>query len=83
MARTTFASLAVILALALAPGGVSAQTESKLSPAELAERTIHRRAVEAVIWGMAAVNTELMRQEMLEAGGNPGEIIRQRTIKFQ
>jgi hypothetical protein len=28
-------------------------------------RNIERRAVEAVIWGMPAVNTDLMRQEML------------------
>ena len=32
--------------------------------AELAERTLHRRAVEAVIWGMPAVNAELMFQAM-------------------
>src|SRR5262245_5941988 len=32
---------------------------------ELASRNLHRRAVEAVIWGMPAVNTDLMLQEML------------------
>ena len=32
---------------------------------EPAKRHIERRAVEAVIWGMSAVNTDLMRQEML------------------
>jgi hypothetical protein len=32
---------------------------------DLARRNIERRAVEAVIWGMPAVNTDLMRQEML------------------
>jgi hypothetical protein len=32
-------------------------------------KLIESRAVEAVIWGMPAVNTELMRQEMLKAGG--------------
>ena len=31
-----------------------------------------RRAVEAVIWGMPAVNTELMHDEMIKAGGKPG-----------
>lgn len=35
------------------------------TPAELAARTIERRAVEAVIWGMPAVNYDLMLQEML------------------
>ena len=34
------------------------------SPAEITERTLHRRAVEAVIWGMPAVNAELMFQAM-------------------
>jgi hypothetical protein len=33
--------------------------------AQLAERTIERRAVEAAIWGMPAVNYDLMLQEML------------------
>lgn len=35
------------------------------SPAELANRTVERRAVEAVIWGIPAVNYDLMLQEML------------------
>jgi hypothetical protein len=39
--------------------------DSPFTPAELAERTMHRRAVEAVIWGMPAVNYDLMLQEML------------------
>jgi len=34
------------------------------SSEELARRHVERRAVEAVIWGMAAVNTDLMLQEM-------------------
>ena len=33
-----------------------------MSPSDLAERTVHRRAVEAVIWGMPAVNCDLMFQ---------------------
>ena len=42
-------------------------TQSAFSPTELAERTLHRRAVEAVIWGMPAVNAELMYQAMADA----------------
>jgi hypothetical protein len=38
-----------------------------MSPSDLAERTIHRRAVEAVIWGMSAVNCDLMYQAMVGA----------------
>ena len=45
------------------------------SPDELARRAIERRAVEAVIWGMPAVNAELMAGEMVKAGGKPGQII--------
>ncbi|WP_217362970.1 DUF1214 domain-containing protein [Roseicella sp. DB1501] len=45
------------------------------SPDQLMERTRHRRAVEAAIWGMPAVNYDLMRQEMLKAGGTENQII--------
>ena len=40
------------------------EREAGLSPSELARRTVHRRGVEAVIWGMPAVNYELMYQAM-------------------
>src|SRR5262245_6658261 len=40
-------------------------TTSPYSSAQLKERAIHRRAVEAAIWGMPAVNYELMYQEMV------------------
>ena len=39
-------------------------TKKRLSAADLAERALYRRAVEAVIWGMPAVNTDLMYQGM-------------------
>jgi hypothetical protein len=45
------------------------------SPEELAHRSQERRAVEAVIWGMPAVNTKLMYDQMVKAGGKPGQII--------
>lgn len=38
------------------PGGET------FTPATLAERSVYRRAVEAVIWGMPAVNFDLMRE---------------------
>jgi hypothetical protein len=38
---------------------------------DLARRTIERRAVEAVIWGMPAVNYELMLQQMLTKTAGP------------
>src|SRR5262245_29190035 len=43
----------------------TASTTRTFSATELAEHTVHRRAVEAVIWGMPAVHYDLMLQEML------------------
>jgi len=40
-------------------------TEATFSSADLAERSVHRRAVEAVIWGMPAVNFYRMYQAMV------------------
>ena len=42
------------------------------SPAELA---LHRRAVEAVIWGMPAVNFDLMVQAAIANGAKPNQLI--------
>ena len=53
-----------VLALLFAATPTLAATSS---PQELAGRTIERRAVEAVIWGMPAVNTELMYDAMVKA----------------
>jgi len=40
---------------------------------ELARRALHRRAVEAVVWGMPAVNFDLMYQAMIrDAKAGPG-----------
>lgn len=50
--------------------------ESILGPADLSERTVHRRAVEAVIWGMPVVNYDLMYQAAVrEAGGDFNQVI--------
>jgi hypothetical protein len=47
----------MLCALATAAGAASSD--------DLARRAVERRAVEAVIWGMPAVNADLMLQEML------------------
>ncbi|GFG51903.1 hypothetical protein CQY20_07350 [Mycolicibacterium agri] len=44
-------------------------------PAEIADRALHRRAIEAVIWGMPAVNFELMRRQMVKLGGAPNQVV--------
>jgi hypothetical protein len=49
-------------------------TRSKFTSEQLAERTIHRRAVEAVIWGMPAVNFDLLLQGFIQAGGGPNQV---------
>ena len=51
------------------------KTESAFSAAELAERTLHRRAVEAAIWGMPAVNAELMFQAMVQVKGDFNQVV--------
>jgi hypothetical protein len=46
------------------------------SSTELDKRMVERRAVEAVIWGMPAVNYDLMLQEMLDkTQGKVGQVI--------
>ena len=45
------------------------------SSADLAERRLNRRAVEAVIWGMPAVNFELLYQAMVQTKGAFNQIV--------
>jgi hypothetical protein len=58
MNRSVLSALALICAMA------SAHAQN-YSPDDLAHRTMERRAVEAVIWGMPAVNTDLMYKAMV------------------
>ena len=58
MKRTLLAALAVVCA------STSAQAQT-FSAEDLVRRAVHRRAVEAVIWGMPVVNYDLMYQEMV------------------
>ncbi|MFQ4144007.1 DUF1254 domain-containing protein [Chlorogloeopsis sp. ULAP02] len=50
------------------------RTES-FSADDLVNRKVHRRAVEAVIWGMPIVNLDLMFQAMLKVGGKENQIV--------
>jgi hypothetical protein len=45
------------------------------SPVELIERTIHRRAVEAAIWGMPIVNFDLMYQALSRMNGTFNQVV--------
>src|SRR5262247_3335863 len=53
------------------PRSTSKKPET-FNSAGLAQRAVHRRAVEAVIWGMPVVNYDLMLQEMLTK--TPGKV---------
>jgi len=68
MLRSSLTTFALMCAATSALG-------QDFSAGELANRAIERRAVEAVIWGMPAVNTELMVQAMLKLGGRPNQIV--------
>ena len=57
------------------PATTTAATSRELSADDLSARTVQRRAVEAVIWGMPAVNYELMRQAMVNIGGTPNQVV--------
>jgi hypothetical protein len=65
----------IVLGLAIF-GMLTAAQAQTLSAEDLARRTIERRAVEAVIWGMPAVNLDLMLQAMIgSAKGKPNQIV--------
>jgi hypothetical protein len=69
MKRATLAALTLICAAA------SGHTQN-FTAEDLARRTIERRAIEAVIWGMPAVNYDLMYQAMVrETKGTFNQIV--------
>jgi hypothetical protein len=61
-----------VISLLLAAALTSHAAAQTISAVDLARRTIERRAVEAVIWGMPVVNYDLMLQEMLSK--TPGKV---------
>ena len=66
-------TILAIIALTLSMTGVQAQA---LTADELVNRNIEQRAIEAMIWGMPAVNFELMYQAMVrETKGSYNQIV--------
>ncbi|GAA5121273.1 DUF1254 domain-containing protein [Luteolibacter yonseiensis] len=61
----------LVASSAMVPPGSAAET----TPQELTERSIHRRAVEAVIWGIPAVNYERMLQAALDSGAKANQVV--------
>lgn len=65
------AIVAALTTLAL----VAPASAQGFSPQELEQRVIRRRAIEAVIWGMPAVNYDLMFQAALKAGAKENQVV--------
>jgi hypothetical protein len=71
-----FTDLLRTLGIVLAAGAIAMVAQAQtLATEDMARRAVERRAVEAVIWGMPAVNTDLMYQAMLKLGGKPNQIV--------
>jgi hypothetical protein len=49
--------------------------ETKLTAEQLSQLMLERRAIEAVNWGMPAVNLDLMLQAGIKAGAKPNQIV--------
>ena len=79
LATATLLAVGVLLGTPLLPAvAQNKKPESTFTQAQLAERTLHRRAVEAVIWGVPAVNFDLMYQTMIrdaKAGAGSNKIV--------
>jgi len=75
-AVVTMKAKVLLAMLWIAAAGLGTQAQAQTPSADdTNRRAIERRAVEAVIWGMPAVNTDLMYQAMLRLGGKPNQIV--------
>lgn len=74
MKRISHRLHSLITATAAITLGTAAFSE-EFSPEELHKRAIHRRAVEAVIWGMPAVNYERMLQAASDNGAKLNQVV--------
>jgi hypothetical protein len=76
MKRAALTSLAMLCVTSLGSVWAVSAYAHDFSPEDLARRATERRAVEAVIWGMPAVNYDLMLQEMLtKTAGKVNQVI--------
>jgi hypothetical protein len=78
-ARQIAASLAVALAVCVSLSPVRAADSSdphaSRSAQELAQRNIERRSIDAFVWGMPAVNFQLMLDAFEKLGGGGNQVI--------
>jgi hypothetical protein len=72
--KAMFVKLLLLSTMALVQVASAAASTSKWSPVDLAERTVERRSVEAVFWGMPAVNFELMLQAFQKLNGTSNQV---------
>lgn len=63
------------LAAVLVATFAAAASAQSVSSQDLQKRTMQRRAVEAVIWGMPAVNFDLMAEATKKAGGDWNQVV--------
>ena len=71
----TIALAAAALLLSLPPALTQEAGPAGRDATEVAERLTQSRAMEAAIWGMPAVNTELMLQEAMKIGAKPHDVV--------
>jgi hypothetical protein len=65
----------VISAIALAAAICQGASAQSLTSDQLSQRSIERRAIESIIWGMPAVNYDLMLQAAINAKAKPNQVI--------
>lgn len=77
--RPLLFSLFSALTVALSQGSVHAGDVAGANPSTtqeaVAKRNVERRAVEAMVWGMPAVNFQLMLDAFAGLGGGPNQVI--------
>ena len=73
--KTKLAHLALVLAFTVPAFAQEKKESSTFTSVQLNERTVHRRAVEAVIWGMPAVNMELLFQAVKGAKADFSQVV--------
>ena len=68
-------SLVVLMAALTTTPLFADEPKAQLSSTEVADRVLHSRAVEAVIWGMPAVNYERMLQAATSNGAKLNQVV--------
>lgn len=67
--------LAVLVACNAPPQSEARAKSESAAPGDVTRRAVERRGVEAVIWGMPAVNYDLMYQAFVQAKGDFNQIV--------